>query len=65
MQGAGARAQERASEVVRRNEQRLESAFGLLSLALAILGSALLFIPDRARLLTLPLGFDSTVTIHK
>ena len=51
MQGAGARAQERASEVVRQNEQHLESAFGLLSLALAALGSMLLFIPDKVRLL--------------
>ena len=48
MQGVGARAQERASEVVRQNEQRLESAFGLLSLVLAILGSTLLFVPDKA-----------------
>ena len=53
MQGAGAKAQERASEVVRRNEQHLESAFGLLSLTLAALGSVLLFIPDKAWLLTL------------
>ena len=48
MQGVGARAQERASEVVRQNEQRLQSAFGLLSLVLAILGSTLLFVPDKA-----------------
>ena len=53
MQGAGAKAQERASEVVRQNEQHLESAFGLLSLTLAALGSVLLFIPDKAWLLTL------------
>ncbi len=47
MQGVGARAQERASEVVRQNEQRLQSAFGLLSLVLAVLGSTLLFVPDK------------------
>ena len=47
MQGVGARAQERASEVVRQNEQRLHSAFGLLSLVLAVLGSTLLFVPDK------------------
>lgn len=49
MQGVGARAREQASEVVRQNEQRLQSAFGLLSLLLAMLGSALLFVPDKAR----------------
>ncbi|CAL5220327.1 g2318 [Coccomyxa viridis] len=51
VQGAGARAQERASEVVRQNKDRLESAFGVLSLALAALGSILLFVPDKVALL--------------
>ncbi len=48
LQGATARAQERASQVMGQNEQRLESAFWLLSLVLTILGSFILFVPDKA-----------------
>ena len=48
LQGATARAQERASQVMGQNEQRLESAFWLLSLVLTILGSFILYVPDKA-----------------
>ena len=34
--------------MVRQNKDRLESAFGVLSLALAALCSILLFVPDKA-----------------
>ena len=47
VQGAAASAQQRAHEVVSQNEQRLESAFGLLSIVLAVLGVFILLAPDK------------------
>lgn len=52
VQGAAASAQQRAHEVVSQNEQRLESAFGLLSIVLAVLGAFILLAPDKVLPLT-------------
>ena len=47
MQGARDKAQDGASKVVGQKKGSLELAFELLSLVLAILGSTLLFVPDK------------------
>lgn len=46
VQGASARAR----EVVGQNEQRMEAGFWFLSIALGLLGSFILFMPDKALL---------------
>ena len=47
VQGASARAR----EVVGQNEQRMEAGFWFLSIALGLLGSFILFMPDKVCLL--------------
>ena len=50
MQGASARAR----EVVSQNEQRMEAGFWFLSIALGLLGSFILFMPDKVRQAVVP-----------
>lgn len=60
VQGTAARAQERASEALSGNKQRVEAAFWLLSVTLGLLGSFILFVPDKARLIDFSLALDLT-----